>query len=248
MSKRLNATIRNSLLVSAWLVIGGATVFAQGAAPAPATPTPAAPTPAPVTPAPATSAPATSAPATLAPTTLDSLTQAGPLGDLWVGDPNAPVTIIEYASLTCSHCAHFNETGFPVLKSKYIDTGKVKYVFRDFPLDPLAVGAHMLSHCAGDKKLYPLVDMLFKQQSNWAFVQRPLDALAATVKQAGFTQESFETCLKDQKMYDAVVAVRDRAEKLGVDSTPTFFINGKKTSGAMSPKELDDAIEPLLKK
>ncbi len=190
----------------------------------------------------------TAAPTKGQPVALDELTKAGPLGDIWLGDPNAPVTVIEYAATTCSHCAHFTETGFPVLKSKYIDTGKVKYTLREFPLNPLDVAGYMLARCSGDAKYYAVVDLLMRNQEKWAFVPKPLDALASMVKQAGFTQESFEACLKDQKIYDAVIAVRERGEKVGVDSTPTFFINGKKVSGAMTPKDIETEIEPLLKK
>ncbi len=188
------------------------------------------------------------APPVLKPVVMDELAKAGALGDIWLGDQNAPVTVIEYAATTCSHCAHFNETGLPVLKQKYIETGKVKYTLREFPLNPLDVAGFMLARCSGDKKHYAMVDLLMRNQEKWAFVQKPADALSSLVKQAGFTQETFETCLKDQKIYDAVIDVRDRGEKMGITSTPTFFINGKKISGAMTPKDLETEIEPLLKK
>ncbi len=177
------------------------------------------------------------------------LAKQGTLGDVVMGDANAPVTIIEYASMTCTHCAHFHETTFPMLKSKYIDTGKVRFIMREFPLDPLAAAGFMLARCAGEGKYYPVIDLLFQQQQNWAFVDKPVDALLATVKQAGFTKESFESCLNDQKTLDAVNDVRQRAaEKLGVNSTPTFFINGKIERGAIEPDALEKILEPLLKK
>ncbi len=176
------------------------------------------------------------------------LAKQGALGDVWLGDDKAPVTMIEYASMTCTHCAHFHETTYPVLKTKYIDTGKVRFTLREFPLDPLAAAGFMLARCAGQGKYYPVVDLLFQQQKNWAFVDKPVDALLATVKQAGFTKESFESCLNDQKTLDAVNDVRQRAaDKLGVDSTPTFFINGKMEKGALEPAALDKLLEPLLK-
>ena len=175
------------------------------------------------------------------------LEKAGPLGDVAVGDPKAPVTIIEYASMTCSHCAHFHNTTYPELKKKYIDTGKVKYILREFPLDPLAAAGFMLARCAGGDKYYPIVETLFQKQNEWV-TQNPIPPLLALAKQAGFTQESFETCLKDQKVLEAIENVRTHgAEKLGVTSTPTFFINGKKLSGSMTIQELDKEIEPLLK-
>ncbi|MDX3809398.1 MAG: thioredoxin domain-containing protein, partial [Bosea sp. (in: a-proteobacteria)] len=126
------------------------------------------------------------------------LPDAGPLGDVWLGPADAKVTVIEYASMTCSHCAHFHETTWPELKKKYIDTGKIRFTLREFPLDPLAMAGFMLARCNGNDKFYPMTDLLFSQQKNWAFVDKPVDALSALVKQAGFSQESFEACLKRQ--------------------------------------------------
>jgi protein-disulfide isomerase len=178
---------------------------------------------------------------------MDELKVPGPLGDVWLGKDDAPVTIIEYASMTCPHCAHFHATTFPVLKEKYIDSGKVRFVLREFPFDPLATAAFMLARCNGNDKYYPMVDLLFSQQKNWTSGSNPAESLLATVRQAGFTQESFEACLKNQPIYDGVNAVRDRGDKVfGVDSTPTFFINGQKQSGALSIEELDKILSPLL--
>ena len=169
------------------------------------------------------------------------------LPDSWLGSADAPVTIIEYASMTCPHCAHFHAEGFPVLKSKFIDTGKVRFVLREFPFDPLAVAGFMLARCAGDKR-EAMIELLFAQQKNWAFTDKPLQGLTTLIKQAGMSQQTFDACLQDKALYDNVNAVRDRgAQKFGVDATPTFFINGKKVSGDMSPEELDKQILPLLK-
>lgn len=171
----------------------------------------------------------------------------GPIKDIWVGKTDAPVTMIEYASLTCSHCATFHNTTYPALKSKYIESGKVRFVLRDFPLDPLAAAGAMLARCSGDEKRGPVLDLLFSNQKAW-ITDKPVEALMNLLKQTGFTQESFESCLKNQELYDGVTKVRDRAaEKFGVNSTPTFFINGKKHSGAMTVEELDKILEPLLK-
>lgn len=179
--------------------------------------------------------------------TPEDLAVAGPLGDVVLGKPDAKVTVIEYASLTCSHCAHFHETTYPAFKAKYIDTGKVKFIFREFPLDPLAAAGFMLARCAGEGKYHPIVELLFQQQKNWAFVDKPLASLMQTVRQAGFTQESFEACLKRDEIYDGVNAVKNRAaEKLGVDSTPTFFINGQKHPGALTIEEMDKILTPLV--
>ena len=176
------------------------------------------------------------------------LMQQGPLSDQVLGDEKAPVTIIEYASMTCPHCAHFALTMFPQLKEKYIDTGKVKYILREFPFDPIAAGAFMLARCAGGKdKYYAMVDLLFRTQATWA-VERPLGPMLNVVKQAGFTEATFKSCLGDQKLLESIEAVRDRAAKqFKVASTPTFFINGQMTVGAISFEDMQKLIDPLLK-
>ncbi len=170
------------------------------------------------------------------------------LADNWLGDEKAPVTIIEYASMTCSHCAEFHIKTFPLLKANYIDTGKARFVLREFPLDPLAAAGFMLARCSGDKR-EAMVDLLFAQQKNWAFVDKPLQGLSAVVKQAGMGDDAFNACLKDQALFDKVAQVRDRAsEKFGVDATPTFFINGDKKPGEIRPEDLDATLAPYLKK
>ncbi len=167
----------------------------------------------------------------------------GPLGDRALGDPKAPVTVIEYASMTCSHCQRFHSSTYPALKAKYIDTGKVYFIFREYPLDLLALAASTLARCAPAERYFPIVDLLFDTQRNWAFGEDPKTALFNTVKQAGFTQASFEACLKDQKIVDGINWVKDRAANdFGVDSTPSFFFNGEKASGEMSIQEIDKLI------
>ena len=179
---------------------------------------------------------------------IDQLMAPNALPDIVQGKADAPVTIVEYASMTCSHCATFHTETYPTLKSKYVDTGKVKFILREFPLDPLATAGFMLARCAGDDKRTAVVDLLFTQQKNWAFVEKPIEALSNLVKQAGITQDKFESCLKDQALYDKVNEVRERgSEKFGVNATPTFFINGKRQSGEITPVELDKLLEPLLK-
>ena len=128
------------------------------------------------------------------------------LPDMVMGDDKAPVTIIEYASMTCPHCAHFQETTFPELKKRYIDTGKVRYIFREFPLDTLASAAFMLARCAGEKdsgKYFAMVETLFKQQPQWV-TAKPVPPLLAIAKQAGFTEQTFDTCLANQKLLDGI--------------------------------------------
>jgi protein-disulfide isomerase len=179
---------------------------------------------------------------------VEQLMAEGALPDVVEGQANAPVTVVEYASMTCSHCAAFATKVYPTLKSKYIDTGKAKLILREFPLDPLATAGFMLARCSGDKR-EAMIELLFAQQKNWAFVDKPLDGLLNVVKQTGMTQETFERCLKDQALYDKINMVRDRgAEKFGVNATPTFFINGKRVSGEMTVEQLDKEIAPLLPK
>ncbi|MBX9740917.1 MAG: DsbA family protein [Beijerinckiaceae bacterium] len=179
---------------------------------------------------------------------MDQLLVEGALPDVWLGVKEAPVTIIEYASMTCSHCAAFHNDTFPAFKKKYIDTGKVRFALREFPFDPLATAGFMLARCAGTDKREAMIDLLFTQQKNWAFTDKPLEGLSNLVKQTGMSQQSFEACLKDKALYDSVNQTRDRAaEKFQVDSTPTFFINGRKQSGAMTMSQLEKAIDPLLK-
>lgn len=174
---------------------------------------------------------------------------AGPLGDVWLGPADAKVTIIEYASLTCPHCATFHKETFPVLKERYIDTGKVRFTLREFPLDARATAGFMLARCDGNDKYYPITDLLFDQQPAWAFVKPDvfLESLEKLMRQAGFSKEKIETCLNDKKLLDAVNAVKDRGLKvLKVESTPTFFINGKRESGHIPVAELEKMMQPIL--
>ncbi|MGU3538500.1 thioredoxin domain-containing protein [Methylobacterium sp. A54F] len=179
-----------------------------------------------------------------------ALMQPGPLGDVWLGPADAKVTIIEYASMTCSHCAAFHRQTWPTLKERYIDTGKVRFTLREFPLDPLATAAFMLARCDGDAKYYPITDLLFDQQQAWAYVQKPqspVDALEQMLRQAGFSKEKFEACLKDQKLYAGVNAVKQRGlDTFKVDSTPTFFINGERYKGEMTVEGMEKVIKPIL--
>ncbi|HEY0353706.1 MAG TPA: DsbA family protein [Enterovirga sp.] len=175
------------------------------------------------------------------------LMKPGPLGDAWLGPESAKVTIIEYASLTCSHCAHFHETTFPELKKRYIEPGQVRFTLREFPLDPLATAGFMIARADGGARYYPITDLLFDTQKSWAFVQKPLDALTQILKQAGITQERIEAILKDQKLYEAINTVKNRGmEVFKIDSTPTFFVNGKRVPGAVSMDELEKIIKPML--
>jgi protein-disulfide isomerase len=175
------------------------------------------------------------------------LMKPGPLGDMSLGDEKAPVTIIEYASMTCPHCANFHEITFPELKKKYIDTGKVRFILREFPTDPIAAAAFMLARCGGKERYFPMVETLFQQQRTWA-VQRPLQPLMAIGKQAGLSEAGFNECLKNQQVLDGIEDVRQRAaQKFNVQATPTFFVNGKQLRGSAALAEFEMLMAPYLK-
>lgn len=176
----------------------------------------------------------------------EALMKEGPLPDLWMGSKDAAVTIIEYASTTCSHCAAFHTGTFKELKAKYIDTGKVRFVLREFPLNAVDMGAYMLARCSGERR-DAVVELLFAQQKNWAN-DKPLAGLSQLLRQTGMSQERFETCLKDQELYNKISEVRDLAAKqFGVNSTPTFFVNGVRLAGNVSLEEMEKVFLPFLK-
>lgn len=180
--------------------------------------------------------------------TEEELLKAGPLPDLSLGNADAPVTIVEYASMTCGHCASFHNTVLPVLKEKYIDTGKVRLIFREFPLDERAAVASMMARCAGGDKALPLISMLFSKQDEWAAAKTDfLPKLFKFGQQVGFTKQSFDQCRQNEKLIKDIIAVRDRGNtSFGVNQTPTFFVNGKKMDGG-SVEDFDKALAPLLK-
>ena len=157
------------------------------------------------------------------------------LPDIVEGKADAPATIIEYASMTCSHCAAFHKDVWPALKAKYVDTGKAKFVLREFPLDRLALAAFMLARCAGPEKRDAVVDRLFDHQADWAFGDNPLPKLKDQLAAAGLSGADFEACLKNQTLLDQVRTMRDAAaSKLGVNSTPTFFVAGAPVRRALA--------------
>ncbi len=169
-----------------------------------------------------------------------------PLGDRVLGNPDAKVTMIEYASATCPHCAHFSNNTFPKLKTEYIDTGKVKYIFREFPFDDLALAAFMLARCAPKDKYYPMIEVLYEQQEKWTH-NDPKAELFKIAKLAGFTEESFNACLKNTEVAKGIIQGRDKAEKdFGVNSTPTFFINGKILQGNEPIEQFRSMLDAAL--
>jgi protein-disulfide isomerase len=172
------------------------------------------------------------------------------LPDMALGPADAAVTITEYASMTCPHCAAFNADVFPKIKSEYIDTGKIRYVFREFPLDIKAAAGSVLSRCIAKddaNKYFAVTDLLFKTQADWV-MKNTTESLIRIGKQAGLTQDQIEACLRDQSLLDKLAADQKyAAEVLKVDSTPTFFINGEKIKGETSIEEFEKKINPLLK-
>ena len=168
------------------------------------------------------------------------------LPDVVEGKADAPVVIVEYASMTCSHCAAFHHDIYPTLKKDFIDTGKVKFILREFPLDERAAAAFMLARALGDKR-DNAIDFFFEQQRNWAFTETPYESLANMAKQIGIGQEKFEQTLKDEKLQQAVYAVAQQGQKFGVNATPTFFINGVKFDGHMEAAALPKIIEDAEK-
>ena len=172
------------------------------------------------------------------------------LPDMALGPADAKVVIAEYASMTCPHCAAFNAQVFPKLKAEYIDTGKIRYVFREFPLDIKAAAGSMLSRCIAKDdpaKYFAVTDLLFRSQNDWV-VKNTTETLMRIGKQAGLSQEAIEACLKDQGLLDKIAADQKyAAEVLKVDSTPTFFINGEKIKGEASIQEFEKRIDTLLK-
>lgn len=213
---------------------------ASTAAPAEAAQAPAA------DPAPATAA-KVEVPASDGKVDMAKVLEPGPLPEMAIGDPNAPVTIVEYMSMTCPHCAHFHNDTFEPIKQKYVDTGKVRFIVREFPFDPRAAAAFMLARCAPTEQYFPMISMLFKQQEQWAAAENGREALLQMSKLAGFTQESFEKCLTNQKLLDDVNAVRERgAKEFGINATPTFLINGDRYSGGMSVDTMSALIDSKL--
>jgi protein-disulfide isomerase len=176
----------------------------------------------------------------------EALMKEGPLPDLWMGAKDAPVTIIEYASTTCSHCAAFHGGTFKELKDKYIDTGKVRFVLREFALNPVDMAAYMLARCSDDRR-DAVVGLLFSQQKIW-LTDKPLAPLSQILRQTGMSQERFEACLKDKELYDKLAEARDLAAKeYGVSSTPTFFVNGTRVVGNVTLAEMEKLILPAIK-
>ena len=169
--------------------------------------------------------------------------------DRILGSPTAPITIVEYASMSCPHCAHFAKEVLPELKRKWIDTGKVKLVLRDFPLDQLALQAAMIQRCAPPDRFYAFADMFFADQQQWVTADDANAALARLAALGGMSRSEFDACLKDTALENHILQQRLVASKnLGVEATPTFFINGTKFGGAPTVAEFDKVLSGLAPK
>lgn len=186
-----------------------------------------------------------------APAAAFDLNTEGPAPDRVLGDPDAPVTLVEYSSLTCPHCANFHADTLPALKEEYIDTGKVRLVYRDYPLDRLALAGSVTAHCAAgddDAAYFAMMEALFASQAQWAQSEDPLKAIAGTARLAGLSQADFEACLADEALARAIVermvAARDAH---GIESTPTFVIGGERINGNMPIEVFAEKIEARLK-
>ena len=186
---------------------------------------------------------------------MAAVLKPGALPEMALGPEDAKVQIVEYMSMTCPHCANFHNKTFDEIKKKYDDSGKVRFIIREFPFDPRAAAAFMLARCNPQKpeelgsalQYFPMVSMLFKQQETWAAAQDGRAALMQMAKMAGYTQQSFEACLTNQKLLDDVNSVRERGAKdFGVNSTPTFLINGKRYSGDMTVETMSALIDSFL--
>ena len=191
--------------------------------------------------------PAFAAPAPEGTVDMANVLQPGPLKELELGDPNG-VPVVEYGSLTCPHCATFDEGVFPAFKAQYIDTGKVHFIFREFSRNSLDVAAFVLARCEGDDKALATIHLLFAEQDKWAFVDNPQEALIVALRPTGMSHEQAMACLKDQSKADEMIKILNAAEKdVKIQGTPTFVIAGKVYDGELSLDDLNAILKPLVK-
>jgi len=168
------------------------------------------------------------------------------LADKVLGSPDAPIEIIAYESMTCSHCASFHQDTWPEIKEKYIDTGKARFILRDFPFDAIGLRAAMMARCTGNERYYGVVGILFKSQDQWARAKDPMTALAGIGRLAGLNSADFDACMANEALMDGVLNGRQAAQRdFDVSSTPTFIINGTKVVGALPFEEFDKVMAPM---
>ncbi|MDR3494112.1 MAG: thioredoxin domain-containing protein [Ancalomicrobiaceae bacterium] len=183
-----------------------------------------------------------------APVDWPEMLKAGTLPEISMGDAGAPVTIIEYHSMTCPHCAHFHSDILPTLDEKYIKPGKVRLILRAFPLNQLDAVAFMLLRCRPTDTYLDNVKLFYEKQKDWAYSDKPKEAITSLSEQIGFTQESFDACLKDQTVWNGLVEVAKKAdETFKVDGTPEFFINGTRQGTIASVEDLESKLAAFIK-
>ena len=174
----------------------------------------------------------------------EELMREGPLGERSLGNPNAPVTVIEYASLTCPHCAHFHRNVFPRVKKEFIDTGKIRFIVREFPIGRTSGAAAIATRCVPPAKYFALFSAYLARQREWVSQEVRPDALYAVAKSSGIRRDAFDKCMANQTIIDGLTEVKQRGRQFGVIGTPTFFANGRKAQGEVTFEEFKALVDP----
>jgi protein-disulfide isomerase len=178
--------------------------------------------------------------------TLADVLQPGPLPEIVVGRPDAPVTIVEYASLTCPHCAKFHKEVYPEFKREYLDTGKVRLILREFPIGKTSGMATITMRCVKPEKQLALISKYFEQQDKWVSQDVRLDPIFEVAKQVGMTRAEFDACRQNQSIIEALKAIKERGRKLGIIGTPNFFIQEKRIKSTLTMADIRAHVDPLL--
>jgi len=178
--------------------------------------------------------------------TVAEIMAVGTLPDMSLGKPDAPVTIVQYASLTCPHCRAFHQDTFPEFKRTYIDTGKVRYVLREFPIGKQSGNATVALRCAPPARYFDLYAKFMAQQASWVSQEVRLDPIFAVAKQVGMTRAQFDACYQNQAMIDGLKWVKERGRTLGVIGTPNFFVQGKLVKKTLTMSDIHELVDPLL--
>lgn len=174
----------------------------------------------------------------------EELMREGPLGERSLGKANAPVTVIEYASLTCPHCAHFQRDVFPRVKKEFIDTGKIRFIVREFPIGRTSGAAAVVNRCAPPEKYFSMFNDFLLRQPEWVSQEVRPDAIYSVAKSSGMTRDTFDKCLTNQSIIDGLTEVKQRGRQFGVIGTPTFFANGRKAQGVITFEEFKALVDP----
>jgi protein-disulfide isomerase len=189
---------------------------------------------------------ATAAREVIANPTIADIMQTGELPEMALGRPDAPVTIVEYASLSCPYSRRFQLETFPALKREYIDTGKVRFILREFPIGKQSGLATIALRCAAADKYFPLFDKLMSQQASWVSQEVRPDPIYQVAAQVGLTRSQFDSCRQDQRLIALLNWVKERGRKLGVIGTPNFFIQGRLVKSVIGMKEVREIVDPIL--